>query len=215
MRAVDLQQALRRRDRRLRARSIRAAAPRRRCGHGRAAARARWSSQASKVGSMPSRSSSRSPSSSDSEAGWSVVARITSSTSTQTAPERSDRWSRVTCMISAAGRRQRLQQAVDFLPQRGPRLLLRPAAPEQFREPAAQRGARGGQRHHGEQGARLASGRQDVLAGDRPGFHLADQTQAQHHLSRWTGLRGRAWGPDCRACHHRVINTVSLVSQIG
>ena len=57
-------------------------------------------SQASKVGSMPSRSSSRSPSSNDSEAGWSVVARITSSTSTQAAPGRSDRWSRVTCMIS-------------------------------------------------------------------------------------------------------------------
>ena len=43
-------------------------------------------SQASKVGSMPSRSSSRSPSSSDSDAGWSVVARMTSSTSTQTTP---------------------------------------------------------------------------------------------------------------------------------
>ena len=57
-------------------------------------------SQASKVGSMPSRSSSRSPSSSDSEAGWSVVARITSSTSTHTAPGRSDRWSRVTTRIS-------------------------------------------------------------------------------------------------------------------
>ena len=115
----------------------------------------------------------------------------------------------------AAGGRQRLQQPVDFLPQRGARLLLRPAAPEQFGEPAAQGGARGGQRHDGQQGARLASGGQHVFAGDRPGFHLADQAQAQHHLPGGAGLRGGARGPGCRACHHRVINTVSVVSQIG
>ena len=57
-------------------------------------------SHMSNAGSTPSRSSSKSPSSSDSEAGWPVVARITSSTSTQTTPGRNARWSRVTCKIS-------------------------------------------------------------------------------------------------------------------
>ena len=69
----------------------RAAAPRPRV---RARSRSRSRSvvsQVSKVGSMPSRSSSRSPSSRDSDAGCSVVARITSSTSTQTTPGRSER----------------------------------------------------------------------------------------------------------------------------
>ena len=81
------------------------------------------------------------------------------------------------------GGRQSLQQAMDFLPQRRPRLFLRPSAPEQFGESAAQGGAGSRQGDDRKQGASLASGRQYVFAGDRPGFHLADQTQAEHHLS--------------------------------
>ena len=87
--AVDRQQLLRRGDHRLRVgllaqQVLRPAARARSRSRSRSAA-----SQASKVGSMPSRSSSSSPSSSDSAAGWSGVARMTSSTSIQTArPQR-------------------------------------------------------------------------------------------------------------------------------
>ena len=59
-------------------------------------------SQVSNAGSAPSRSSSRSPSSSHSEAGCWTVARMTSSTSIHAAPGASERWSRVTARTSSA-----------------------------------------------------------------------------------------------------------------
>ena len=76
-----------------------------------------------------------------------------------------------------ADRRHRLAEPVDFLPQRGARLLVGAAAPEQFGHFAAQHRARRGQRQHRQQRPRFASGRQHGLAGERPGFHLADQAQ--------------------------------------
>ena len=73
---------------------------------------------------------------------------------------------------------------MDLLAQRGAGLLLRPAAPQQFGQPAAQRGARRRQGDHREQRAGLAPSRQHALAGQRPGFHLADQPQPDHDLHR-------------------------------
>ena len=95
-----------------------------------------------------------------------------------------------------ADRRHRLEQPVDFLAQRGARLLLRPAAPQQFGQPAAQHRPRRGQRQHRQQRPRLAAGRQHAFAGERPGFHLADQAQPHQHgiASAWTARSMRRRG---------------------
>ena len=84
-----------------------------------------------------------------------------------------------------AGGRQRFEQPMNLLAERGARLLLRPAAPQQLGQPAAQRRARRRQRDHGEQRAGLAARRQHVFAGDRPGLHLADQPQANDDRPGW------------------------------
>ncbi len=78
---------------------------------------------------------------------------------------------------------------MDFLTERGARLFLRPAAPEQLGETAAQSGARRGQRGDGEQAARFASDGKDVLTGVRPRLHLADQPEAQQGGGRGPGGR--------------------------
>ena len=83
----------------------------------------------------------------------------------------------------AARRGQRLQQAMDFLAQRGAGLFLRPPAPQQLRQPTAQRRARRRQRHDGEQRPGFAPLRQHIFAGEGPGFHLPDQPQPHHDLS--------------------------------
>jgi hypothetical protein len=67
---------------------------------------------------------------------------------------------------------------MDFLAQRRARLFLRPAAPQQLGQLAAQHRARRGQGEDGKQRPRFAAGRQDAFACQRPGFHLPDQPQA-------------------------------------
>ena len=68
-----------------------------------------------------------------------------------------------------------LQQPVNLLPQRRPRLLLGPPAPEQFGEAAAQGRPRSRQRDGGEERAGFASGRKflDALKPDARGCLLA------------------------------------------
>ena len=104
----------------------------------------------------------------------------------------------------SANRRHRLAQPVDLLAQRGTRLLIGPAAPQQLGQLAAQHRARRGQRQHRQQRPRLATRRHDALAGERPGFHLADQSQPNQH---WRSRRGRRdhyipWG--CSDDHARI-----------
>ena len=135
-------------------------------------------SQASKFGSTPSRSSSRSPSSSASEAG---CGRCGPHHLLDVDPDGARPQGQVIAgddQDVGFRRRQRIQQAMDFLPQRRPRLFFRPTAPELLRQPAAQH--RPGRRHRdaGQQRAGLAPSRQDVFAADGPGFHLANQPQA-------------------------------------
>jgi hypothetical protein len=70
-------------------------------------------------------------------------------------------------------------QAVDFLPQRGPRLLLWPMAPQSVSYPAAQCWPRSRQRRNGKQRACLAPRRQDVRVGKSPGIHMSHQPQPE------------------------------------
>jgi hypothetical protein len=83
--------------------------------------------------------------------------------------------------VAATGRCQCFKKAMNFLTQRGPGLLLRPAAPEQFRQSPAQCGARRRQRYNGQQRSGLSALWQYILAGERPCLHLADQSQTHNH----------------------------------
>ena len=136
---------------------------------------------------------------------WSVVARSTSSTSTHTSPgtqrevvagDREDLGPR---------RRKRLQQPVDLLAQRGTRLLLGPAAPQQFGETAAQRGPRRRQRDDGQQRAGLAPGRQHVLAGDASRPPSGRSAAAARTTVTRPSLAGSIWACSrsvCSVCDH-------------
>ncbi len=91
--------------------------------------------------------------------------------------------------VGASGR-EHLQQAVNFLAERRPGLLLRPAAPQQFREAPSQGGSRRGHRDDGQKGFRLTSPRQDVLRSERPGLHLADEPETENDRTRQDRRQG-------------------------
>ncbi len=190
MRPVDLQQPLRRRDRRFRLGLLAQQRLGDACGHGRAAARVPRRARRRRSGrSRPDPPAGRRPAATATR-GWSVVARITSSTSTQTAPGAqrqvvagdlhdlrgpagdsvsSSRWISCRSDARACSSGRRLHSSSASLPR------------------SAGRGER--QRDDRQQRPRLAPGRQHVFAGERPGFHLADQPQPEHHLSGRRGCR--------------------------
>ena len=106
-------------------------------------------------------------------------------------PGRKVRWSRVIIRMSVSAGDSASSKPVDFLPQRRPRLLLRPAAPELFGESAAQHRSWRGHSDTRQQRSGLAAGRQHALAANGPGFHLADQPQPHDDMVKCVGRVGR------------------------
>ena len=80
-----------------------------------------------------------------------------------------------------AVRRQGFHQPMKLLAERGPRLFLGSAAPEQFREAGPQRGAGRHQGDDGEQHTRFATDREDRMSVRERCPHLPDQMQVQQN----------------------------------
>ena len=99
-------------------------------------------------------------------------------------------------------RRQRIQQPMDFLTQRGSGLLFRTPAPKLFGQTAAQHRAGCGHGDGRQQGAGFPAGGQHAFAANRPGFHLADQAQPHDDVVQRVGWHRRDGKPGCVFRHY-------------
>jgi hypothetical protein len=107
--------------------------------------------------------------------------------------------------LVGTGRGQHFQQAMDLLAEGGARLFFRSAAPQQLGKTPAQGRARGGKRDHGQERAGFAPGRQDALGADGPGLHLADQPQPEDNRTRLYNRSGVSRGWYDRARHYPIL----------